>query len=253
MKVRRCSDNVIQLTRLAAVFPMNCFLVIEPDGLTLVDSTIRSPAQDVGRLAQELGLPLRRLALTHAHSDHVGGVAGIQQTYPDVEIAISARDARLLKGERTPDPGEPQDPVKGSFAKIDWTPSRELQPGDRVGSLEVVPSPGHTPGHVAFLETRSRTLIAGDAFQTRGGIAVAGTVRPLFPFVAFGTWHKPTALTSAIELRKLDAVVLAVGHGMPIRDPGAAMDQAIRAAGQRQAGDESLLRANGSADPRISE
>ena len=230
MKVTRCSEYVLQLTRFAAVFPMNCFLVTEPEGLTLVDSTIRSPAAEVGRLARELGLPVTRIALTHAHSDHVGGVAGVRSAYPDAEISISQRDARLLRGDRSLDPGEAQTSIKGSFAKLDWTPGRELQPGDRVGSLEVMPSPGHTPGHVAFLETRSRTLIAGDAFQTRGGIAVAGTVRPLFPFVALGTWNKPTALESARELRRLDPAVLAVGHGMPISAPAAAMDRALRAA-----------------------
>lgn len=230
MKVTSCSEHVVQLTRWAALFPMNCFLVAEPDGLTLVDSTIRSPADDVDRAAADLGLELRRIALTHAHSDHAGGVAELRRRFPGVEVSISARDARLLEGGRDLDPGEAPDPIKGSFAKIDWTPDRELQPGDRVGSLEVVASPGHTPGHIAFLETRSRTLIAGDSFQTRGGIAVAGTVRPLFPFVAMGTWHRPTAVASAIELRKLDPAMLAVGHGMPERAAGPAMDRAIETA-----------------------
>lgn len=209
---------------------MNCFLVEEEDGLTLVDSTMWSPAADVARLAGDLRLELRRVVLTHAHADHVGGVAGVRRRFPNVEISIPARDARLLRGDRGLDPAEPQAPIKGSFAKIDWTPDRELQAGDRVASLEVVAAPGHTPGHAALLETRSRTLIAGDAFQTRGGIAVAGVVRPLFPFVALGTWHKPTALRSAHELRRLDPAVLAVGHGDPLPDPGRAMDQAIAVA-----------------------
>src|SRR5438105_1755828 len=54
---------------------MNCFLVSESDGLTLVDSTISSPEADVTRVSEELGLPLKRVVLTHAHSDHTGGVA----------------------------------------------------------------------------------------------------------------------------------------------------------------------------------
>jgi glyoxylase-like metal-dependent hydrolase (beta-lactamase superfamily II) len=120
--------------------------------------------------------------------------------------------------------------MKGAFTRVTWKPERLLQPGDRVGSLEVLASPGHTPGHIAFLDLRDRSLIAGDAFQTRGGIAVAGVLRPLFPFPAIATWHKPTALETALALRALNPARLAVGHGETLEDPGAAMDRAIEAA-----------------------
>jgi glyoxylase-like metal-dependent hydrolase (beta-lactamase superfamily II) len=96
--------------------------------------------------------------------------------------------------------------------------------------LEVIASPGHTPDHVSFLDVRDRTLIAGDAFQTRGGMAVSGVVRPLFPFPALATWHKPTALTSAQALRALNPTRLAVGHGRVLEEPLAMMDQAIAVA-----------------------
>ena len=96
--------------------------------------------------------------------------------------------------------------------------------------LLVVDAPGHTPGHVAFLDTRDGTLVAGDAFQTRGGIAVSGMVRPTFPFPALATWHKPTALASARALRELNPMRLAVGHGVVLADPRPAMDGAIAVA-----------------------
>ena len=93
-----------------------------------------------------------------------------------------------------------------------------------------MPSPGHTPGHIAFLDVRDRTLIAGDAYQTRGGIAVSGVVRPLFPFPALATWDKPAALASAQALRKLQPSRLAVGHGEVLEEPMTAMDAAVAAA-----------------------
>jgi glyoxylase-like metal-dependent hydrolase (beta-lactamase superfamily II) len=151
---------------------MNCYLVQEEDGLTLVDSTTSSPADDIALIVKEIGKELRRVALTHAHGDHVGGVAGVRLRFPGVEVLIGARDARILAGDKGMLETEPQTAVKGYFVKVDWTPDRLLKPGDRVGSLDVVPSPGHTPGHVAFLDVRDRSLIAGDAFQTRGGVAV---------------------------------------------------------------------------------
>ena len=219
-----------QLAKWPVAFPMNCYIVEEDDGLTLVDSTIFSPATEVAALVKQLGQQLRRVALTHAHGDHVGGVSGVRKLYPDVEISISERDGRILAGDRTLLPTEPQTSIKGSFVKVDWKPDRLLKPGDRVGSLEVVASPGHTPGHIAFLDVRDRALIAGDAFQTRGGIAVSGDLRVLFPFVAMATWNKPAALTSALALRALEPSVLAVGHGEAIKEPATAMDRAIESA-----------------------
>jgi glyoxylase-like metal-dependent hydrolase (beta-lactamase superfamily II) len=227
VKISHHGPRLVQLTRYPAVFPMNCYLVREDDGLTLVDSTMSSPAADVSHMVRELGLELRRVALTHAHGDHAGGVAGVRKLFPGIEVSIGEREARLLAGDKSLDPAETQTPVKGFFPGVDWKPDRLLNPGDRVGSLEVVASPGHTPGHIAFLDVRDRTVIAGDAFQTRGGIAVSGVVRPLFPFVALATWHKPTALRSAEMLRKLAPTRLAVGHGAVLTDPEATMDRAI--------------------------
>jgi glyoxylase-like metal-dependent hydrolase (beta-lactamase superfamily II) len=230
MRITRLGANLIQLTKWPIAFPMNCYLVLEEDGATLVDSTIFSPADDVAALLKQLGKELRRVALTHAHGDHVGGVAGVRQRFPGVEVSISERDAPILAGDKALLPTEPQTQVKGSFVKVDWKPDRLLKPGDRVGSLEVIASPGHTPGHVAFLDTRDRALIVGDAFQTRGGIAVSGVVRPLFPFPAIATWNKQTALASAVALRALSPSLLAVGHGDALSQPAAAMDRAIEVA-----------------------
>jgi glyoxylase-like metal-dependent hydrolase (beta-lactamase superfamily II) len=218
------------LTRWAAVFPMNCYLVSEDDGLTLIDSTISSPAAAVTAEAHRLGLDLLRIVLTHAHGDHVGGVGGVREAFPDVEVSIAEREARLLGGDRTLDADEPQTHIKGSFVKVAWTPDRLLKPGDHVGSLEVVAAPGHTPGHVAFLDVRDSTLIAGDALQTRGGIAVSGVLVPLFPFVALATWHKPTALATAETLGRLEPSRLAVGHGDVLEQPREAMDRALESA-----------------------
>ena len=230
MRIRELGPHLTQITKWPVVFPMNCYLVQEEDGLTLVDSTISSPAEDVAALAKRLGKQLRRVTLTHAHGDHVGGVAGLRTMFPGVEVSIAERDGRILAGDKALLPTEPQTPVKGSFVKVDWKPDRLLKPGDRVGSLEVVASPGHTPGHIAFLDVRDRALIAGDAFHTRGGIAVSGDLRLLFPFVAMATWNKPAALASAIALRALNPTLLAVGHGEALANPGTAVDRAIESA-----------------------
>ena len=233
MKRTQLGTNLVQLTKYPALFPMNCFIVTEDDGLTLVDSTMSSVADDVAAEAKRQGKELRRILLTHAHGDHVGGVAGVRERFPGIEVCISERDAPILAGNKAVLPGEEQTPVKGYFVTVDWKPDRLFKDGDRVGSLDVVAAPGHTPGHVAFFDTRDRGLVAGDAFQTRGGMAVSGVLRPLFPFPAMATWSRHAAAKSAAILRGFNPSLLAVGHGNAIHDPGSALEAAIAEAQRR--------------------
>ena len=218
----------MSLTRVSRFGFVNAYLVEEDDGLTLVDTAIPGSAKAIRAAADKLGRPIVRIALTHAHGDHVGSLDALAKTLPGIEIAISERDARLLAKNTTTDPGEPPEArMRGSYPGTRTRPTRTLTAGDRVGSLEVIAAPGHTLGHVAFLDTRDRTLIAGDAYSTIGGVATSAKANPLFPLPVMATWHKPTALESARALRALDPSRLAVGHGPVVDAPGAAMDKAI--------------------------
>jgi glyoxylase-like metal-dependent hydrolase (beta-lactamase superfamily II) len=208
---------------------VNAFLVTEDDGLTLVDTTMGGgAAKAILAAAAAQGRGIVRIALTHAHQDHIGGLDALAAELPGIEVSISARDARLLEKDMTPDPGEPADAkLRGGYSGAATRPTRLLSPGDRVGSLEVVAAPGHTPGQVAFLDTRDRTLICGDAYSTLGGVATTAKVNPRFPLPTLATWHRPTALATARALRALDPARLAPGHGKIVESPGAAMDAAI--------------------------
>jgi glyoxylase-like metal-dependent hydrolase (beta-lactamase superfamily II) len=230
MRARTYGNYLTQLTRFPHLFPMNCYLVREDDGLTLVDTTMMGSARDILDAAAKLGMPIVRIALTHAHGDHVGHLDALYAALPNAEVLISAREARFLAGDLSLDPAEQHDKLKGNWKTCTTHPTRTLAPGDRVGSLEVVASPGHTPGHQSFFDPRDGTLIAGDAFQTQAGIAVSGVVRPLFPFPAMGTWDKSAAIESAGRLRALNPSRLAPGHGSVMEQPQEAMDRAIAAA-----------------------
>jgi glyoxylase-like metal-dependent hydrolase (beta-lactamase superfamily II) len=166
--------------------------------------------------------------LTHAHIDHVGSLDALHAALPDAQVAISKRDARFLSGDKSLDPSEPQVPLRGGYPVCTTKPELLLHEGDRIGPLEVIATPGHTPGHLSLLDTRDRAVIAGDAFQTLGGVAVSGTFKLLFPLPALATWHKGLALQSARKLLELQPSALAVGHGRVLSQPQAAMEHAIR-------------------------
>lgn len=224
MKSTPHGKNLIRLNRLGFV---NCYLVREDDGFTLIDAAIGGCGKPILQAAQTFGLPIVRIVLTHAHIDHVGALDELHALLPDVPVAITERDARFLSGDKSLDADEQVDKLRGGYPIVQTKPTQLLHAGDRVGSLEVIATPGHTPGHAAFLDTRDRAIIAGDAFQTLGGVAVSGTIKPLFPLPALATWHKASALESARKLRALEPSRLAVGHGRVLEQPLAAMDRAI--------------------------
>jgi len=158
-------------TRVSRFGFVNAYLVQEDDGLTVIDTMLPRSAKAILRAAEGLGAPIVRIALTHAHGDHVGSLDELAAALPGVEVLVSARDARLLAKDMTLDPDEPQSKLRGGYPGAKTRPTRTLTHGDRVGSLEVVAAPGHTPGHVAFLDPRDGTLYCGDAFSTLGGVA----------------------------------------------------------------------------------
>jgi glyoxylase-like metal-dependent hydrolase (beta-lactamase superfamily II) len=204
---------------------VNAYLVEEDDGFTLVDTMLPRCAGRIDKAAG--GREIKRIALTHAHQDHIGSLDALAQQLPGVEVLISGRDARLLAKDMSLDPGEEKGKLRGGYSGAKTRPTRTVEAGERIGSLEVVAAPGHTPGQVAFLDTRDRTLYCGDAYSTLGGVATTAKPNPRFPLPAKATWHPPTALESAQALRALDPARLAPGHGKVVESPGAAMDAAI--------------------------
>ncbi|HUB03889.1 MAG TPA: MBL fold metallo-hydrolase [Solirubrobacteraceae bacterium] len=222
MSTTRVTDNLIQVTRWRFV---NAFLVREDDGLTLVDTTIGGGADELIAAARGAGGDIRRVALTHGHGDHVGSLDALRQKLGNtVEVLMPELDARILAGT--------DKKTRGTWPKITTVPDVRLTGGERIGSLEVIPTPGHTPGHVSFLDTRDRTVIVGDTLTSIGGLAVSSHLYWRMPLAAMATWDKGKDLESAKAIRALDPATLVFGHGGPVRAPAAELDQAIaRASG----------------------
>jgi hydroxyacylglutathione hydrolase len=141
-------------------FEQNCSVLWCAETL---DAAVIDPGGNLERIVAVIsahGLTMKAIWLTHAHIDHAGGTAAF------------ARDHRLPiigphMGDRFWIDGLPQQGAMFGFPPSEsFTPTRWLQDNDRVTlgrcELEVRHCPGHTPGHVVFVDPVSRRAFVGD-------------------------------------------------------------------------------------------
>ncbi len=97
------------------------------------------------------GVPTAIL-LTHAHFDHIGGIAGLQKRFPEMKVVISDSEVPVLTHPMNVYP--PDYPAAPKPANI-------VNAIDIAG-LEIIPTPGHTPGGVSYYFAADKMLFSGD-------------------------------------------------------------------------------------------
>jgi glyoxylase-like metal-dependent hydrolase (beta-lactamase superfamily II) len=215
---------------------VRAFLVAGGDGLTLVDTLgERHPFMilaAIRRMNRSI-TDLKRICLTHAHFSHLAGLVALKEL-SGAEVYSHEWEADIVAGQREAQrvpllprrpfgvyypfqlgaalgrgaSGAGKDRFEGCHVD-DW-----LADGQKVGPLEVVHTPGHTRGHLAFWLESEGVLLAGDAIVT-------------WPSVAGGwdsfTLNKQQQRESLRRLADLRPDKVGVGHGSPIGTNAAAV------------------------------
>ncbi len=201
------------------------------NGLTLVDTLFDTDAHRILEQVKNIGKQvqdIKHIILTHAHRSHLGGLARIKEL-TGADVYAHEWEADIISADRKAQPvtfrpyppfrvyplqvGLNLDIAKHVPIRVD----QYIHQGDRIGPLRVVFAPGHSPGHLAFHWPERRLLIAGDAICTWPSFMLGWKGFTLNPKQSMESLHR---------LAELDADVLCVGHGEPLKSGAAARLQA---------------------------
>ena len=223
MNIERASEHVWSL-RSWVIIPIHVWIVVEEDGVTLVDAGISMMAKGILEFIERLQAgPLLRIVLTHGHSDHVGAIERILRER-QVPVYAHCAEIPFMEGDL---PYPRRRKAGMSVAKGLAQALREDAHGgmEPMGSLMPFWTPGHSPGHVVYYHEKDRVLLAGDLFTSKHG----QLHRPMPLFTA----DMREAVNSSVVVRRLNPHRLEVCHGNPVFQPADHLDEYIRKTAER--------------------
>jgi glyoxylase-like metal-dependent hydrolase (beta-lactamase superfamily II) len=142
------------------------YLLRDDDGLTLVDTSMGGAGGKILAQLKEAGHQpgdVKRILITHAHPDHVGSLPVVQQA-TGAEVWCHALEQPVIEGKIPMPRRESRIPMSATTFKPAPV-HRTLDDGEVLpilGSLHVLATPGHAPGHISFWQPERSILIVGD-------------------------------------------------------------------------------------------
>ena len=227
----------------------NAYLIRDGSAWILVDAGWGSDGPRIQAAARSLmGLDAvpSAILLTHAHPDHCGSARELAQAWNcpvyahPAELPLATGDFAAMARYAGPLDRWLILPVmraigarrrEAALAASSLTGVVDvLAPAGEIPGVEGwtwIPTPGHTPGHVAYLRAHDRVVLSGDALVTLEVNAWAGILwqrQGLSGPPWYTTWDRRAAIASIREIAAFEPEVLAGGHGLPLVGPGTAAE-----------------------------
>jgi glyoxylase-like metal-dependent hydrolase (beta-lactamase superfamily II) len=229
--VQKIADNLFCFSNLLAG---RVYCIIDSDGLTLIDTGLTLA---VGMILSQLKragytpTDVKRILITHGHLDHIGGLPALKAT-TGAQVVTSEDERPYVEGkfpaplparENLPPLAQMMHPGKKG-PELGTPVDRTVVDGevlDEVFSgLQVVATPGHSPGHVSYWQPERRILFTGDVVMRLPGLRL--------PYAAF-TPDMAQSKRSLQRVAALNAQIICFGHGVPMTQDAATRLRAFAA------------------------
>lgn len=237
LKPKEIATGVYCLSIGTGIKQSNIYFVQSGSSWALIDAAWQNRSQLIKTTAESLfGMDTRPVAilLTHIHPDHSGSAPELAEIW-SVPVYVHPDEMPLASGKLIPEYFNPLDrwlivplmklmPRQVLESKLSEASLEDaacaIDPSAGVPGLpdwQCIPTPGHTPGHVAFFRKSDRVLITGDAILTVNVNSLWDLLLNRHrvsgpPYIT--TWNWQIAKESVAVLAALEPRVLACGHGI---------------------------------------
>jgi glyoxylase-like metal-dependent hydrolase (beta-lactamase superfamily II) len=220
---KKLSMEIIPNVHLIPNIVANPYLLIDPEGLTLIDAGLPGSHRKILRYLAGLGYAandLKRILITHADFDHVGGLASIKAA-TGARIYASPVEAWAMAEGHASRPLKPRrritkllfDLMAGLFKPAPIQADELISDGQAfpvLGGLRVVETPGHTPGHISLFSASAGILFCGDS--------IVSEKTGLRGSRGANNWDQARSDESVRKQAALGARILCSGHGPVVMD-----------------------------------
>lgn len=169
---------------------VSAYILYRGGEAALVDTGVGGSEDAIGGALDEIGLgwdAVGHVIITHKHPDHQGSLEEVLGRAPDVPWYAGSGDIGEVNA---------------------MIPGNTVSDGQTIFDLEIIETPGHTPGHISVLDSNSGVLVAGDALNGADGGVVGAN--PDF------SEDMTLANASVVKLAGFDYEVALFGHGEPV-------------------------------------
>ncbi|WP_058303123.1 MBL fold metallo-hydrolase [Gorillibacterium timonense] len=199
----RVTENVYLLESTMGAY---AYLILG-DEPVLIDTGLPGRSKAIMREMDAIGVPVQQvkhILLTHHDIDHVGNAAKLQElsgaklwaSDEDIPYIIGSADRHGFKKY-----------LKHLFRLKNPTQVHPFVSSQTIPSIEAIPTPGHTPGHVCY--RYNDILFAGDLVKTQNG--------EIKPYPKFWNWNQPQMIESFQKLESIPYTWLCPAHGRPVK------------------------------------
>ena len=216
--------NIIENIHLIPNVQANSYLIVEPEGLTIIDSGMPFSEKQTLKYIASLGRSpneIKQILISHADLDHYGCLAALKEASGARTYASQAEAEAMARGSSTRpvhrNIGRFQAfmiRLMGKYLKPTPIEVDEFLADEQVlpilGGLQAIETPGHSPSHLVFYAPSVRVLFCGDAMKSDNNGLQASRSR--------NNWNQTLADDSARKLSTLGAQIVCPGHGPIVND-----------------------------------
>ncbi|MBN1412914.1 MAG: MBL fold metallo-hydrolase [Spirochaetales bacterium] len=201
---------------------VNCYLIAEPSGLSLIDCGIPGHEKKIKKYIRRINRSPREIKhvfITHSDADHVGSLASLKKSTGALVYASAIEAKAIGRGETSR-----QIRWKGlkgflrkilsAFVKIRPVTVdkiiKEKDPLPVEDKLTPIETFGHTPGHLSYFLEKDRILFTGDS--------IISTKGKLYSSNPQYTWNREMAGIAFRKQANLKPLIVCPGHGKPVKD-----------------------------------